>query len=79
MGFSKWAPTPECTGSAAQTKGQHVIGLCGFFCRKETNVKCGHGTLIVFLQNDAGFAKWGPTPERLKELILAYRPKDSMQ
>ena len=48
-------------------------------CRKDINVKSAHGTVIVFLQNDAGYAKWGPTPERLKELHLAYRPKDSVQ
>ena len=50
-----------------------------FDCRKDINVKSAHGTLIVFLQNAAGYAKWGPTPERLKELHLAYRPKDSVQ
>lgn len=33
-----------------------------------------HGTAVLFLQNDAGFAKWAPTPERLAELTAAYRP-----
>lgn len=33
-----------------------------------------HGTAVLFLQNDAGFAKWAPTPERLAELMAAYRP-----
>lgn len=33
-----------------------------------------HGTAVIFLQNDAGFAKWAPTPERLAELNAAYRP-----
>lgn len=33
-----------------------------------------HGTAVLFLQNDAGFAKWAPTPERLSELMAAYRP-----
>ncbi len=46
--------------------------------RKDLNVKSIHGTLVVFLQNDAGFDKWGPTPERVKEFLLAYRPKDSV-
>lgn len=32
-----------------------------------------HGTAVLFLQNDAGFAKWAPTPERLAELTAAYR------
>lgn len=33
-----------------------------------------HGTAVLFLQNEAGFAKWAPTPERLAELAAAYRP-----
>lgn len=33
-----------------------------------------HGTAVLFLQNDAGFAKWAPTPERLAELMAAYHP-----
>jgi len=41
------------------------------------NIKALHGTVIIFLQNDAGFAKWGPTPERVKELLLAYIPRES--
>lgn len=36
-----------------------------------------HGTSVLFLQNDAGFAKWGPTAERLAELTAAYRPSSS--
>ena len=44
--------------------------------RKELIVRAVHGTLIIFLQNDAGFAKWGPTPERVKELQKAYTLKD---
>lgn len=35
-------------------------------------------TLVVFLQNDAGFKRWGPTPEKIKELIQASRPKDPL-
>jgi phosphorylated CTD-interacting factor 1 len=34
-----------------------------------------HGTLVVFLQNEAGFKKWGPTPEKIKELLIAAKPK----
>ena len=41
--------------------------------KSDLNVKSAHGTLIVFLQNDSGFLKWGPTPERLDELIDAYK------
>ncbi len=42
-------------------------------------MKSIHGTLVVFLQNDAGYVKWGPTPERIKELMLAYRPKEPVK
>jgi len=41
------------------------------------SIKAVHGTLVVFLQNEAGNRKWGPTPERVKELMLSYRPRDS--
>ena len=41
------------------------------------NIKAVHGTVIIFLQNDAGFIKWGPTPERVKEVLLAYIPRES--
>jgi len=37
------------------------------------NIKSVHGTLAVFLQNDAGFAKWEPTPERMSELTISYQ------
>lgn len=43
---------------------------------REVNVKAAHGTLVVFLQNEAGHQKWGPTPERVKELRLAFMPRD---
>ncbi|CAG2107767.1 unnamed protein product [Medioppia subpectinata] len=47
---------------------------CQHVCDKnDVNLKSAHGTLIVFLQNDSGFLKWGPTPERLDELIEAYK------
>lgn len=44
------------------------------YCRAELYVKSAHGTLVIFLQNDAGHAKWAPTADRLKELLLAYHP-----
>lgn len=48
-------------------------------CPKEDmNVKSSHGTLVVFLQNDAGFQRWNPTPEKIKELLLAAKPKDTV-
>ena len=33
-----------------------------------------YGTIAVWLQNDAGFARWGPTPERIDAFLEAYRP-----
>uniref|UniRef100_A0A8C2WNW3 mRNA (2'-O-methyladenosine-N(6)-)-methyltransferase n=1 Tax=Cyclopterus lumpus TaxID=8103 RepID=A0A8C2WNW3_CYCLU len=45
--------------------------------RDEMYYRAVHGTAVLFLQNDAGFAKWAPTPERLAELMAAYRPSPS--
>ncbi|XP_029006767.2 mRNA (2'-O-methyladenosine-N(6)-)-methyltransferase isoform X2 [Betta splendens] len=45
--------------------------------RDEMYYRAVHGTAVLFLQNNAGFAKWGPTPERLAELTAAYRPSSS--
>lgn len=39
----------------------------------EVGVKAAHGTVIAWLQNDAGFAKWGPTTERVDALLDAYK------
>lgn len=35
--------------------------------------KAVHGTAVIFLQNNAGFAKWEPTSERIQELLSAYK------
>lgn len=35
--------------------------------------KSQYNTLIYFLQNDAGFLKWGPTPERVDELVESFK------
>ncbi|PAA53478.1 hypothetical protein BOX15_Mlig032164g2 [Macrostomum lignano] len=40
-------------------------------------VKSAHGTLIVFLQNDAGFMKWTPTSEKIKDLLIAFGQQSS--
>ncbi|XP_071773579.1 mRNA (2'-O-methyladenosine-N(6)-)-methyltransferase [Centroberyx gerrardi] len=45
--------------------------------REDMYYKAVHGTAVLFLQNDAGFAKWAPTPERLAELMAAYRASSS--
>lgn len=37
-------------------------------------MRAAHGTVIVWLQNEAGFQKWGPTDERVDALLEAYRP-----
>ncbi|XP_071192814.1 mRNA (2'-O-methyladenosine-N(6)-)-methyltransferase isoform X1 [Salvelinus alpinus] len=43
-------------------------------CKKEEiYYKAVHGTVVIFLQNAAGFAKWEPTPERIQELLAAYQ------
>lgn len=44
-----------------------------FPCREEMYYKAVHNTAVLFLQNSAGFAKWEPTPERLQELVAAYK------
>lgn len=38
----------------------------------ETLKRSGHSTLVVFLQNNAGFQRWTPTTERLNELMGVY-------
>ncbi|XP_013930815.1 PREDICTED: phosphorylated CTD-interacting factor 1 [Thamnophis sirtalis] len=43
-------------------------------CKKEEMYyKAVHNTTVLFLQNNAGFSKWGPSPERLHELLTAYK------
>ncbi|KAM4588305.1 mRNA (2'-O-methyladenosine-N(6)-)-methyltransferase isoform 1-T2 [Odontesthes bonariensis] len=42
--------------------------------RDEMYYRAVHGTAVLFLQNAAGFTKWAPTPERLAEMMAAYRP-----
>ena len=38
------------------------------------NIRAIHGTLVVWLQNAAGHARWGPTEERVEALLEAWRP-----
>jgi len=47
---------------------QHVMP------KTDVNVKSAHGTMIVWLQNDAGYQRWGPTEERVESLLEAFRP-----
>lgn len=44
------------------------------FFRAEVNIRAVHGTLVVWLQNPAGSARWGPTEERVEALLEAWRP-----
>ncbi|KAL7833133.1 hypothetical protein SRHO_G00301510 [Serrasalmus rhombeus] len=41
--------------------------------REEMYYKAIHGTAVIFLQNNAGFAKWEPTTERIQEVLAAYK------
>lgn len=36
--------------------------------------KSSHPTLVIFLQNDAGFIRWGPTPDRFEALLESLKP-----
>ncbi|XP_068212202.1 mRNA (2'-O-methyladenosine-N(6)-)-methyltransferase isoform X1 [Palaemon carinicauda] len=47
---------------------QHVM------VKSEVVLKSGHGTVAVWLQNDAGFSRWGPTPDKVDALLEAFRP-----
>lgn len=33
-----------------------------------------HGTMVVWLQNNVGFNRWGPTESRVEALLEAFRP-----
>lgn len=37
-------------------------------------MKSIHGTMVVWLQNNAGFSRWGPTENRVEQFLEAYRP-----
>ncbi|XP_056461571.1 mRNA (2'-O-methyladenosine-N(6)-)-methyltransferase-like [Gadus chalcogrammus] len=45
--------------------------------RDEMYYKAVHGTVVFFLQNAAGFAKWEPNAERLAEITSAYQSSSS--
>lgn len=42
--------------------------------RADVNVKCMHGTMVFWLQNDAGYTRWSPTDSRVDALLEAFRP-----
>ncbi|XP_053309734.1 mRNA (2'-O-methyladenosine-N(6)-)-methyltransferase [Spea bombifrons] len=41
--------------------------------RDELYYKAMHNTAVLFLQNEPGFLKWAPTPERVQELTAAFK------
>jgi hypothetical protein len=44
----------------------------------ELVVRSPHATLVLFLQNDAGFLRWGPTPERVDAFLESFKPGKEM-
>ena len=45
------------------------------FCfRSEVAVRSVNGTMIVWLQNDAGYQRWGPTEDKVEQLLESFRP-----
>uniref|UniRef100_T1GRR0 PCIF1 WW domain-containing protein n=1 Tax=Megaselia scalaris TaxID=36166 RepID=T1GRR0_MEGSC len=52
---------------------QHVLP------KSEVFVKSMHGTSVVWLQNNAGHARWAPTDARVESLREAFLPSQSQQ
>ncbi|XP_065360560.1 mRNA (2'-O-methyladenosine-N(6)-)-methyltransferase isoform X2 [Calliphora vicina] len=48
---------------------QHIIA------KSDVSVKCMQGTQVVWLQNSAGHACWGPNENRVESLREAFRPQ----
>ncbi|XP_075159850.1 phosphorylated CTD-interacting factor 1 [Haematobia irritans] len=48
---------------------QHIIP------KTDVNVKCMQGTQVVWLQNSAGHARWGPNENLVEALREAFRPQ----
>lgn len=47
--------------------------------RNEVYFRWGGGTVVVWLQNAGGFARWGPTDERVEALLDAWRPRAKLR
>jgi len=45
-----------------------------YLFRSDVNVRSPTSTLVVWLQNNAGYQKWNPTEERVDSLLEAFRP-----
>ncbi|KAI1297205.1 hypothetical protein HDE_04734 [Halotydeus destructor] len=41
--------------------------------QSELSIKSPHATLVIFLQNDSGFLRWGPTPDRIDALAESFK------
>lgn len=37
-------------------------------------MKSIHGTMVIWMQNSAGFARWPPTEQLVDALLEAFRP-----
>nr|DBA27816.1 TPA: hypothetical protein GDO54_008272 [Pyxicephalus adspersus] len=77
-------PTPALTRMEESRFKRHQMVLPAFqheyrsgsqhVCkREELYYKAVHNTAVLFLQNEAGFQKWTPSPERVQELCTAYK------
>lgn len=42
--------------------------------RSDIYMKNIHGTMVVWLQNNVGFTRWGPIESRVEALLDAFRP-----
>merc|ERR1711902_347403 len=42
--------------------------------KSEVNVRSVNATVVVWLQNDAGYQRWGPTEDRVEVLLEGFRP-----
>ena len=42
--------------------------------RTEVNIRSVNATVVVWLQNDAGYQRWGPTEDRVEQLLESFRP-----
>ena len=52
----------------------YFIFMCFFNFRSEVNVRSVNATVVVWLQNDAGYQRWGPTEDRVEQLLESFRP-----
>ena len=51
-----------------------LVILTSINFRTEVAVRSVNGTMIVWLQNDAGYQRWGPTEDKVEQLLESFRP-----